>query len=87
MNVVEMIAYVLALLLAIVLCRIFFKPLKAVFLLVFNSVLGGLGLYIFNRAFAFSGFGIPVNIVTAAVCGLFGLPGLVLLILLKLLFQ
>ncbi|MBR6728690.1 MAG: pro-sigmaK processing inhibitor BofA family protein, partial [Clostridia bacterium] len=26
------------------------------------------------------------NIVTAAVCGLFGLPGLVLLILLKILF-
>lgn len=82
----EIAAYVLALLLVLVLCRIFFKPLKGVFLLALNSLLGGLGLYIFNWIFAPLSFEIAVNLVTASVCGLFGLPGLVLLVLLKFLF-
>lgn len=86
MKIAEIAAYALALILVLVICRIFYKPLKGVFLLALNSLLGGLGLYIFNRIFTGIGFGIAVNPVTASVCGLFGLPGLVLLILLKLLF-
>lgn len=82
----EIAAYVLALLLVLALCRIFFKPLKGAFLLALNSLLGGLGLYIFNWIFAPMSFSIAVNIVTASVCGLFGLPGLLLLVLLKFLF-
>ena len=86
MGIGEIAAYLLAAALALVLCRIFFKPLKGIFMLALNSLLGGVGLYIFNWIFAPLGFTIGLNVVTAAVCGLFGLPGLVLLALLKLLF-
>ena len=44
----EIAAYLLALGLALVLCRIFIKPLKGLFILVLNSLLGGVGLYIFQ---------------------------------------
>ena len=87
MNVGAMAAYILAALLALVLGRIFWKPLKSVLILIFNSFLGGVGLYIFNMIFSFTGFSIGINIVTAAVCGLFGLPGLMLLLLLRFLFK
>ena len=52
-----------------------------------NSLLGGVGLYIFNLIFGTMGFTIGLNVVTAAVVGMFGLPGLVLLIILKLVFN
>lgn len=86
MTGLEVAAYLLAAVLALFLCRLFWRPLRAVLVMVVNSFLGGLGLYIFNLAFSGAGFSIGINIVTAAVCGLFGLPGLVLLILLKFLF-
>lgn len=82
----EIAAYILAATIALIVCRIFIKPLKGIFILVLNSLLGGLGLYIFNLIFASFGFAIGLNPVTAAVCGMLGLPGLVLLILVKLLF-
>ena len=86
MNIGEIAAYILAALLALVLCRIFIKPVKHIGLMVLHSALGGVGLYIFNMIFASVGFTIGLNIATAAICGLLGLPGLVLLILVKLLF-
>ena len=86
MNVGATAAYILSALLLLVVGRIFFKPLKGILFLVLHSLLGGVGLYIFNLIFRSIGFTIGLNPVTASVCGLFGLPGLVLLVLLKLLF-
>lgn len=86
MSIGEAAAYVLAVVLLIILCRVFIKPLKNVGILLLHSALGGVGLYIFNLLFAGLGFGIGLNIATSAVCGLLGLPGLVLMILLKILF-
>ena len=86
MTVPEIAAYLLAGVLLLGLCLIFRRPLKAVFIMMIHSVFGGLGLYIFNFVCAGIGFSIGLNMVTASVCGLFGLPGLVLLILLKILF-
>ncbi len=82
----EIAAYILSAVLLLVLCRIFYKPLKGVFIMAFHSILGGAGLYICNAILGAVGFGVGVNIVTAAVCGLLGLPGLLLLLLLKLVF-
>ncbi|MBQ3225601.1 MAG: pro-sigmaK processing inhibitor BofA family protein [Clostridia bacterium] len=83
MGIAEVSAYILAGVLVLVLCRIFFRPLKTVLWLGFNSLLGGLGLYIFNWIFAPTGFFIGINIATATIAGLLGLPGVLLLILVK----
>lgn len=86
MGIGEILAYILALILMLLICRIFIKPLKSLFLLFFNSLLGGVGLFVFNYIFAGVGFSIGINIVTATTVGVLGFPGLVLLVLLRLVF-
>lgn len=86
MGIGEILAYILALVLMLFICRIFIKPLKSLFLLFLNSLLGGVGLFVFNYIFAGIGFGIGINIVTATTVGVLGFPGLVLLVLLRLVF-
>ncbi|MBE7010467.1 MAG: transcriptional regulator [Ruminococcaceae bacterium] len=83
MNFLEIAAYLFTALLALALCFLFRRTVKTVIFMIFQSVLGGLGLYICNLLLSGTGFYIGLNIVTASVCGLFGLPGLFLLIILK----
>ena len=68
---------------AVFLCLLLIKPLKGFLILGFQSALGGVGLYIINFALNFVGLTIGVNLATASVCGLLGIPGFVLLLVLK----
>ena len=80
---------VLALVASIIfLCLAFFfmKPLRGLCVLMLRSALGWAGLYILNFLLAFSGFSFGINIASASIVGILGLPGLVLLGLLKFLF-
>ena len=87
MTFLEIAAYILAALIAIVIFRIFAKPLKWVLWLALNSILGGVGLFLFNTVLEGTGFYIGINAVTSAVCGLLGIPGLILLIILKFIYK
>ncbi len=87
MSAGAMAAYGLVAVLGLVLCFVFFKPLKGVLVLGVQSVLGGVGLYACNFLLAKIGLSVGVNVVTAAICGLFGLPGFVLLVLVKGIFS
>ena len=64
--------------------KIFSVPLKALFKLIINSVLGGLLIFIINLIGAVWTFHIGLNIVTAILVGILGIPGAVLLVILKL---
>ena len=64
--------------------KIFSVPLKALFKLIVNSVLGGLLIFIINLLGSAGGFHIGLNVVTAVLVGLLGIPGAILLIILKL---
>lgn len=68
------------------LISLFLKPLRALFALVLNTLVGWAGLYIFNLLLASSGLAIGINIVSATTVGVLGFPGLVLLIVLKFLY-
>lgn len=83
MSIGEIAAYVLSAILILVLCRIFFKPLKIVLALVLQSALGGAGLYFCNFLLSPLGLSVGVNIVTACLCGMFGIPGLITAIVVK----
>lgn len=74
-------------LIVLVLVSLFFKQLKGFFALILNTILGWAGLYIFNLAFASYGFFIGVNIASATVVGVLGLPGLLLMIILKFIYK
>ena len=63
--------------------RIFIWPLKSILKLVFNSVLGGVLIYIINLVGMNFGFHIGLNLLTAVVVGLLGVPGAALLVVLK----
>lgn len=64
--------------------KIFSVPLKALFKLIINSVLGGLLIFIINLIGAVWNFHIGLNIVTAILVGILGIPGAILLVILKL---
>lgn len=64
--------------------RILILPLKIIFKILLNSALGALLLYIINYiGKLFFGFGVGINIWTSLIVGLLGIPGAVLLILVK----
>ena len=55
--------------------RILLIPIKVLLKLVVNSVVGGAFLVLLNIAGSASGIVMPVNIITAVIAGLLGLPG------------
>ena len=63
--------------------RIFIWPLKSILKLVFNSILGGVLIYIINIVGMNFGFHIGLNLLTAVIVGLLGVPGAALLVVLK----
>ena len=65
--------------------RIFIVPIKKILKLIFNSILGGIIIYVINLIGANFGFHIGLNIVNSVIIGLLGLPGAVCLIIVKIL--
>jgi inhibitor of the pro-sigma K processing machinery len=85
MNTSVIVALVLCGVLFLIISVLFFKQLKGFFSLILNTALGWAGLYIFNLIFP--AFTIGINIASASVAGVLGLPGLILLITLKLIYK
>lgn len=65
--------------------RIFIVPIKKVLKLILNSFLGGILIFLINLIGINFGFHIGLNIFTSILVGLLGLPGAIVLIILKLL--
>lgn len=63
--------------------RVFILPLKSILKLIGNSILGGLLIFVINLIGGIWNFHIGLNIVTAIVVGILGLPGAILLIVLR----
>ncbi len=74
----------------IVLLILFFKllakPLKWIFKLLLNALSGFIALVLINFVGGFIGLSLTVNVVNCLVAGFLGLPGVILLILIKYLF-
>lgn len=64
--------------------RIFVKPLKFLFRLALNSILGGCLILIINYIGQSFNFHVGLNIVTSMLIGLLGLPGAILLVIINL---
>ena len=74
-------AYVVGVILLYVIARIFLLPFRLVIKLIYNGVVGGIMLWLFNLVGSHLGFVLPINPITALVAGFLGLPGVVLMIL------
>ncbi|MBC7344581.1 MAG: pro-sigmaK processing inhibitor BofA family protein [Clostridia bacterium] len=64
--------------------RLFVRPMKLILKVLYSSVLGLILLWMVNIVGAYWGFFIPVNWLTILLVGFLGLPGLVLIFLLRL---
>lgn len=64
--------------------RIFIMPIKNILKLVVNSILGGIIIYLINLIGAMFNFHMGLNYITAIFTGILGVPGAILLIILKL---
>ena len=80
-------AFVIALLVLVVFGKLLLWPLKKILKLVLNGVLGGILLFVLNFFGKFIGVTIGINLITALTAGLLGLPGVLLMLVLKYIFK
>ena len=71
---------------ALGLIQLFSAPLRLALRVLLNTLLGFAALFLVNVASALTGFTLGLNLFNALIIGILGVPGLALLILLKLVF-
>lgn len=81
----NIIAFIACLFFLFIIGKIFIVPLKTIFKFILNSIIGGLIIYLINFIGGYFGFHIGLNIITSVFVGLLGIPGVIVVILIKLL--
>ena len=77
------VSILIPLLLVCILLRLMLAPLHWMWKIFLNSRCGFLCLWLLNTISGFTGLHFPINIVTAAVAGFLGLPGIAILAILQ----
>jgi inhibitor of the pro-sigma K processing machinery len=66
--------------------KLFSLPIRWIFKLLINTAAGFVFLFLFNYIGAFIGLALGINIINAVIIGILGIPGLILLLLVKWIF-
>jgi len=74
-----------ALVLLVLLVKVLAAPIRLIFKVLINAGLGFVILFVVNFFGEFLGISLGMNLVNALIAGFLGVPGVILLILLKLL--
>lgn len=82
---INLITYLACICFLFIFGRVFIIPIKKVLKLVINSILGGVTIFLINLIGGIWGFHIGLNIFTSILVGLLGVPGVICLIVVKLL--
>ena len=69
-----------------VLLKIIMAPIKLIFKFLLNAIVGFVLLFFTNIISSFFDFSIPINLISCLISGVFGIPGVIFLVMLKLLF-
>ncbi len=80
-------AYAGGIILLVILGKIFTVPSKVVLRLIYNALIGGIVLVVINLIGGLFHYHIALNIASALITGTLGVPGIVLLIILKIIFK
>lgn len=59
------------------------KPIKIVFKLLLNTIVGFIALFVINFLGSFIGVSVAVNWINAVLVGVLGIPGVALILLIK----
>ena len=84
MDTNTIIIFVVCIISLFVIGKIFVLPVKKILKLVLNSILGGFFIFFINIIGEGFGLHIGLNIGTSIFVGFFGIPGVILLVILKL---
>ncbi|NLM09682.1 MAG: pro-sigmaK processing inhibitor BofA [Clostridiaceae bacterium] len=82
-NLYILLAWVAGIVLVLLFGKALKVPLKFALKILFNSLLGGMVIIVINFLGKFIDFYISLNIFSALIVGTLGLPGVILLIILK----
>ena len=80
----NIIAYIACIFFLFIFGRIFIVPIKTILKLIVNSILGGITIFIVNLIGSIWGFHIGLNLITSIFVGLLGIPGVIVIIIIKL---
>lgn len=69
---------------AILFIKLLSIPMKLIVKLILNGISGFVLLFIFNFIADFAGFSLEVNVLNCLIAGVLGIPGVIILIALKL---
>ncbi len=62
------------------LSRLFYRPLKLIFRALLHIALGGVAIFLYNLVGTYWGLTVGLNVISSAIVGVMGLPGLAMLI-------
>ena len=74
-----------AVVVVVLLVKILSAPIRLIFKLLLNALFGFLILFVFNFFSSFIGLTLEINLLSALIAGVLGVPGVILLILLQIL--
>ncbi len=77
--------YFLGIVIIVVSAKLFFAPFKLALKIFVNSVVGGIAMFVIN-SLPFLGISMGINLVSALVVGILGIPGLCLLLMAQVFF-
>jgi inhibitor of the pro-sigma K processing machinery len=83
MDLKMLVVYVACIIGIFIIGKIFIIPIKLIVKLMINSILGGILLYVINIVGSMWQFHIGINLITSLMVGILGVPGAILLILIK----
>lgn len=83
MELNSIIVYIACIIFLFLIGKFLVLPFKSIFKLIGNSVLGGVLIFVINAIGSIWKFHIGLNVGTAIITGILGIPGVVLLIFLK----
>ena len=80
----NIIAFIACLFFLFIIGRIFIVPLKTISKFILNSIIGGIIIFIINFIGGFFNFHIGLNLITSIFVGILGIPGAIVVVLIKL---
>ncbi len=83
MGISTFLAFIFGLFLLYVIGMILVIPIKIIWKLIINGVIGGILLLLFNLIGRILGLSIAINPITALIAGFLGIPGVILLLILQ----
>jgi len=76
-------AYIFGIIMLFLVAKLLLIPVKIVWKLAINAIIGGITLLLINFLGGFFGLYIPINIITALITGILGVPGVVMILILQ----